>query len=102
MRDRFLREDVLGTDCDDNKDLEVIWRVGPTGSGRATTSVKGKPTTESTFMAPGPAADLEGRQLTAVFEVTSCCDTAARAEILIGAITLRPPITERKNLTPVS
>lgn len=101
MRDRFLREDVMGIDCGENKDIEVIWRVGLTGSGRATTNVKGIPTTESSFFAPGPAADLEGRELTEVFEVTSCCRTWSRAEIRIGAITFNPPIAERKDLMPV-
>ena len=100
MRERFLREDVSGIDCEDNKDLEVIWRVGATGSGRATSNVKGKPTNESSFMTGRAASDFAGEALKAEFEVTSCCDTVATAEIDIAAVTFRPAVNERKRLAP--
>jgi hypothetical protein len=99
MRERILREDVMGIDCNDNKKIEVIWDIGQTGSGRATSNVKGTPISESSYMSAGHASDLDGKQLTAVFAVTSCCETKAGAEIKIAKVTFRPPITDEKNLT---
>jgi len=98
MRERVLREDVAGMDCASNKDLEVVWDIGPTGSGRATSNIKGKPISESSFMARESASDFQGRDLDAQFDVTSCCDTKSSAEIKIAALTFRPPIKQQKNL----